>query len=156
MRIITIVLVLYFHTAMIFTEESDYHIKNDQLSYLWLEFNFWLSQFRMPLLFFISGMGSYWALRKRTPWVFIKERHNRLLIPVVFAMFFIVPPQVYFECLFNNQITASFIDFYPSVLNLIPYPEGNFSWHHMWFVLYLCYCSVISLSKMWITFKCFS
>lgn len=145
LRIIAILLVLYFHTAMIFTEEWDWHIKNDQLSYIWLEFNFWLSQFRMPLLFFISGMGTCWALKKRTPWVYIKERHNRLMIPVIFAMFFIVPPQLYFERLFNEEIEASFLNFYPSVLDFVPYPEGNFSWHHMWFVLYLFFYSVIGL-----------
>jgi len=78
LRVIAIILVLYFHVAMIFTSEWDFHIKNKEQSNLWLEFNYWLSRFRMPLLFFVSGVGSFFALKKRTAWTFIKERHHRL------------------------------------------------------------------------------
>lgn len=144
LRIIAIILVLYFHTAMIFTAEWGWHIKNDELSYLWLEFNFWLSRFRMPLLFFISGYGTFLALRKRSPLRYLKERHNRLMIPLLFAMIVIVPPQVYFERIFNGA-TLSYAEFWPTIFELIPYPEGNISWHHMWFVLYLFVYSALLL-----------
>lgn len=144
LRIIAIILVLYFHTAMIFTAEWGWHIKNDELSYLWLEFNFWLSRFRMPLLFFISGYGTFLALRKRSPLRYLKERHNRLMIPLLFAMIVIVPPQVYFERIFNGA-TLSYAEFWPTIFELIPYPEGNLSWHHMWFVLYLFVYSALLL-----------
>ena len=145
LRVIAIILVLYFHTAMIFAEGSDWHIKNDQLSSIWTEFNFWLTKFRMPLLFFISGVGSYFALRKRKGGQYLKERHNRLVIPLIFAMFFVVPPQIYMERIFNGASYTSFLDFYPSTFNMIPYPEGNLSWHHMWFVLYLFVYSAVAL-----------
>lgn len=145
LRVIAIVLVLYFHVAMIFTSEWDWHIKNAETSNLWLEFNFWLSKFRMPLLFFISGVGSYFALRKRSGWTYMKERHNRLMIPLIFAMFFVVPPQLFYERLFAGESYASFFTFYPKVLEFQPYPDGNFSWHHMWFVLYLFVYSAIAL-----------
>ncbi len=144
LRVIAIILVLYFHTAMIFTAEWDWHIKNDELSYLWLEFNFWLSRFRMPLLFFISGFGSYLALRKRTSWKYLKERYLRLMIPLFFAMLVIVPPQVFFERIFDGA-EFNFFEFYPSIFEMIPYPEGNLSWHHMWFVLYLFIYSAVLL-----------
>lgn len=143
LRVIAIILVLYFHTAMIFVEEWDWHIKNEEKSYLWLEFNFFLSSFRMPLLFFISGVGSYFALRKRTGWQYVGERHNRLLIPVVFGMLVIVPPQIYFERIFEGEVFRSFFDFYPTVLQFVPYPAGNFSWHHLWFVVYLFIFSAV-------------
>jgi len=162
LRIIAIFLVLYFHVAMIFTEEWDWHIKNDELSYLWLEFNFWLSRFRMPLLFFISGYGTFLALRKRNSWTYIKERHNRLMIPLVFSMFVIVPPQIYFERIFDNPGSySSFFSFYPQTFALEPYPEGNFSWHHMWFVLYLFFYSLVGLPlflwlKKWSAKKSFA
>ncbi|WP_420319067.1 acyltransferase family protein [Ekhidna sp.] len=144
LRVIAIILVLYFHTAMIFTAEWDWHIKNDELSYLWLEFNFWLSRFRMPLLFFISGYGTFLALRKRSPWRYLKERSNRLLVPLIFAMIFIVPPQVFFERLFDGE-TMSYASFWPTIFEMKPYPEGNLSWHHMWFVLYLFIYSAVLL-----------
>ncbi len=64
LRIIAILLVLYFHTAMLFNAHSGWHIQNEAKSELWGEFNFWLSRFRMPLLFFVSGFGTFLALRK--------------------------------------------------------------------------------------------
>ena len=146
LRVIAIILVLYFHVAMLFTAEWDWHIKNAETSYLWLEFNFWLSRFRMPLLFFISGYGTFLALRKRSNWQYLKERHHRLIIPLVFCMFAIVPPQIYFERIFDNPGSySSFLDFYPQTFNLTPYPTGDFSWHHMWFVLYLFFYSAVGL-----------
>jgi len=130
---------------MIFVEEWDWHIKNDQLSYLWLEFNFFLSKFRMPLLFFISGVGTWFALRERSYWQFIKERHNRLIIPLLFGMLVIVPPQIYFERLFEGQEFGSFLDFCQTVFEMKPYPAGNLSWHHLWFILYLFFYSVVAV-----------
>ncbi len=146
LRVIAIILVLYFHVAMIFTAEWGWHIKNAETSYLWLEFNFWLSRFRMPLLFFISGYGTFLALRRRSNWQYLKERHNRLMIPLVLSMFVIVPPQIYFERISDSPgLYQSFIDFYPQTFNFVPYPAGDFSWHHMWFVLYLFFYSAVGL-----------
>ena len=144
LRIIAIILVLFFHTAMIFAEEWSWHINNDERSYLWLEFNFWLSRFRMPLLFFISGFGSYLALRKRSPLRYTRERALRLLIPLHVAIFLVVPPQIFFERL-TQGATFTFGEFYPTIFQGTPYPEGNTSWHHMWFVAYLFFYAVAAL-----------
>ncbi|MEM1325794.1 MAG: acyltransferase family protein [Bacteroidota bacterium] len=144
LRIIAIVLVLYFHVAMIFVEDWDWHIKNEERSYLWLEFNFFLSRFRMPLLFVISGLGSWFAFRKRNVWQYIKERGIRLIIPLLFGMLVIVPPQIYFERLFQGDTYTSFWQFYATVFECTPYPEGNLSWHHLWFVLYLFIYSAVA------------
>ena len=137
LRVIAIVLVLYFHTGMAFIAEWDWHIQNEERSYLILEINFFLRQFRMPLLFLISGVGSWFAFRKRRIWQYIRERNTRLMIPFIFAMLVIVPPQVYIERIFKGEDYASFFHFYPTIFTTGPYPDGNLSWHHMWFVLYL-------------------
>jgi glucan biosynthesis protein C len=145
LRVIAIILVLFFHVGMIFTAEWGWHIKNNQTSYLWLEFNFWLSRFRMPLLFFISGAGCFWALRKRSAFTFIKERFSRLIIPFIFATLVVVPPQIFFDRVFDDNYTGNFLQFYPTIFTTGFYPEGNFHWFHMWFVLYLFAYSVILL-----------
>src|SRR5882762_4508671 len=66
LRILAILGVLLFHSAMAFVADWGWHIKNKETSNLLLEFNFWLHNFRMPLLFFISGTVSYFMLQKRT------------------------------------------------------------------------------------------
>ena len=97
LRIIAILGVLFFHSAMPFAAESDWHIRNQETSPLLMEFNFFLSRFRMPLLFFISGAVAYFMLQKRTAGQFIGLRFRRVFIPLVFGMLVIVPLQVYME-----------------------------------------------------------
>jgi glucans biosynthesis protein C len=103
----------------------------------------WLHYWRMPLLLFVSGAGSFFALRRRTAGGFLAERHRRLLVPLIFGMFVIVPPQIYYE---RIDQYGSFLEFYPSVFELVPYPlGGSLSWHHLWFILYLLLYSIIAL-----------
>src|ERR1700712_3508216 len=96
LRILAIIGVLFFHSAMAFTEEK-WHIKNSQQSPILLEFISWMHRFRMPLLFFISGTVSYFMLQKRSSGSFIAVRFRRLFIPLLFGMLVIVPPQVYMK-----------------------------------------------------------
>jgi len=96
LRVIAIAGVLFFHSAMAFTEEK-WHIKNSQQSSILFEFITLLHRFRMPLLFFISGTVSYFMLQRRSGGSFIAVRFRRLFIPLVFGMLVIVPPQVYME-----------------------------------------------------------
>ncbi|PSR55735.1 acyltransferase [Adhaeribacter arboris] len=136
LRILAIVGVLFFHAAMPFVPEEVWHLKNKETSNLLLEFNFWLSRFRMPLLFFISGTVTFFMMKNRTGGAFVLLRLRRLFIPLLFGMLVIVPPQVYLERL-TQGFKGNFFDFYPSIFNFEPYPKGNFSWHHLWFIAYL-------------------
>ncbi len=136
LRILAILGVLFFHSAMPFVPEETWHIKNKDTSNLLLEFNFWLSRFRMPLLFFISGTVTFFMMKNRTGGAFVLLRLRRLFIPLVFGMFVIVPPQVYLERL-TQGFQGDFFNFYISSLNFEPYPKGDFSWHHLWFIAYL-------------------
>jgi peptidoglycan/LPS O-acetylase OafA/YrhL len=136
LRIFAIIGVLFFHSAMPFAAEEWWHIKNKETSNVLLEFNFWLSRFRMPLLFFISGAVSFYMMQKRSAASFIGLRFRRLFIPLLFGMLVIVPPQVYMERLAQGY-NGSFWQFYPSIFEGVPYPKGNTSWHHLWFIAYL-------------------
>jgi len=101
-----------------------------------MEVVFFMHMVRMPLLFFISGTVSYYMMQRRSSLNFIGLRFRRLFIPLLVGMFVIVPPQIYMERL-NNGYHGSVWDFYKTTFNFIPYPKGNFSWHHLWFIAYL-------------------
>lgn len=145
LRVLAVLLLLYFHTAMLFVAEWGWHIKNPETSPLLLEFNHFLSGFRMALLFLISGIGTGFALGYRSPGEYLRERGKRLLVPLVFGVFVVVPPQIYVERLVQGETFASYLDFYASVFALRPYPAGNTSWHHLWFVFYLFGYSLVAL-----------
>ncbi len=144
LRVIAIVLLVFYHTGMIFVNDWGWHIKNNTTSEIFREWMFFLSRWRMALLFFISGTGTYYLLSMRTSGKYIWERFKRLFIPLVFGMLVIVPPQIYFERLTQGQ-TYSYLEFYKYVFQFEPYLKGNFSWHHLWFIAYLFIFSLVGL-----------
>jgi glucans biosynthesis protein C len=145
LRVIAIILLLFFHSAMPYVAEWGWHLKNPETSALLLEANFFLSRWRMALLFLISGIGTSYALGFRPAGGYLRERATRLVVPLVFGILFIVPPQIYMERLANGATYRSYLEFWPSVLQGRPYPEGNTSWHHLWFIAYLFLYSLAAL-----------
>jgi glucan biosynthesis protein C len=141
LRFIAIVILLFFHTGMWFNP-WEWHVKNSETSETFRYWMIWSHFWRMPLLLFISGAGTYMALGKRTTKQFAGERFKRLFIPLVFGIFVIVPPQIYFEHILEY---SNYWDFYKTVFNFVPYPEGSFSWHHLWFILYLFLYSLLAI-----------
>lgn len=142
LRIIAIIGVLFFHSAMPFVSDWGWHIKNKETSNILLEFNAFMHRFRMPLLFFISGTVSYFMLQNRSGGGFIGLRFRRLFIPLLLGMLVIVPPQVYMERL-KQGFQGNFFNFYPSIFTTGAYPAGNLSWHHLWFILYLLVYDIV-------------
>jgi len=143
LRVAAFAALIFYHSGMIFVP-WDFHIKNaEQSRFLELPMLFF-NRWRLPLLFFISGCGVAFSLRRRGWGQFSRERLRRLLIPVVFGMFVIVPPQIYYERL-QHGATFSYAEFYRTVFELVPYPKGSFSWHHLWFVVYILVYSLIGI-----------
>jgi glucan biosynthesis protein C len=133
LRILLIISVFLFHVGMIFNNWP-WHIKNGkQYGGMLTQIMNFLHCWRMPLLFLISGAGTYFALGKRTSGEYLSERFKRLAIPLVIGIFSLVPVQVYME---KSAEYNSLLDFYPHMFEGV-YPEGNFSWHHLWFIAYL-------------------
>ncbi len=141
LRLIAITILLFFHTGMWFNQWG-WHVKNSETTTTFQYWMIWSHFFRMPLLLFISGAGTYMALGKRTPKQFVGERFKRLFIPLVFGMFVIVPPQIYYEHIKDYN---GYWEFYKTVFNFVPYPQGSFSWHHLWFICYLFFFSLLAL-----------
>jgi surface polysaccharide O-acyltransferase-like enzyme len=135
-RVFAFLLLILFHSALPFVNYN-WEVKNEQKSKILMSIVLWFHQWRLPLLFFISGVGIYFSLKTRNILKFILERFRRLFVPLVFAMFFTIPIQVYVEYLQKGRVTGSYFEFYPSVWNLVPYPDGSLTWSHMWFIVYL-------------------
>ena len=148
LRVIAILTLLFYHTGMIYVSWG-WHIKSVEHSQPMEEVMRWLHRWRMPLLFFISGAGTFFALKKRSFGAYAGERVRRLFVPLVFGMFVIVPPQIYIEWLFRHRFSGSYAEFYPEVFNFQPYKDGGtggaFSWHHLWFICYLFFYSLLSI-----------
>ena len=133
LRIMLILSVFLYHIGMIFNPWP-WHIKNsEQFGGLLCYIMNFLHSWRMPLLFMLSGAGTYFALGKRTSGQYLWERFRRLVIPLAAGIFILVPVQVYIE---RIDQYGSLPEYYHHMFEGI-YPEGNFSWHHLWFIAYL-------------------
>ncbi len=153
LRVIAILLLHAYHTGMVFCPWA-FHIKNPELLPALARPMEVLHVLRMPLLMLIAGLGTALALRKRSLGGFAKERLLRLGLPLLVGMLVVVPPQIYIERLLVGSshplfldavkgagFSGTYWDFWPTVLQGRPYPSGNLSWHHLWFVVYLLvYC----------------
>ncbi len=136
LRVIVFALLIFYHVGMFFVPWG-WHLKNNVI-YDWLRWPMsFLNQWRLPILFVISGMGTYYALGKRSMGKFMWERFLRLGIPLVVGMILIVPPQVYLERLVDGTFTGSYWKYFTTIAFDGIYPEGNYSWHHLWFLPYL-------------------
>lgn len=142
LRVVVFSLLIVYHTGMFFVPWG-WHLKNNNI-YEWLKWPMlFLNQWRLPILFLISGMGTFYALSKRNIWQFNKERFLRLGVPLLFGMLVIVPPQIYFERLSKGQFHGSYWQYLSSIAYNGIYPEGNMSWHHLWFLPYLLIFSIL-------------
>ncbi|MDM8003726.1 MAG: acyltransferase [Bacteroidota bacterium] len=139
LRILLIISVYLFHVGMIFNTWG-WHVKNDvQYGGLLRQVMIFLHNWRMPLLFMISGAGTWYALKNISAGRYLLERSRRLLVPLAAGIFILVPVQVYIEKIGQY---SSLLAFYPHMFDGI-YPEGNFSWHHLWFIAYLFVIALI-------------
>lgn len=140
LRVIAVIILLFFHVGMIFVSWG-WHVQNETSSTFMEQWMIFSRRWRMPLLFFISGAGTCFALKYRSRKVYAGERTRRLFFPLLICIPIVVAPQVYVEKIAQYD---SFLHFMSHYFNGV-YPEGNFSWHHLWFVVYLFIYSLISI-----------
>lgn len=142
-RVIVFDILIIYHVGMFFVPWG-WHIKNNEIID-WFRWPMLLvSQWRIPILFVVSGMGTRFALSHRSTREFAFERVKRLFFPFLVGTLLIVPPQVYLERISEGANYSSYLAFYPHFFEGI-YPEGNFSWHHLWFLPYLFIFSIVSI-----------
>jgi glucan biosynthesis protein C len=92
-RVIAIGLLLIYHVAIGFQPWGmmiAFITNSTSWVSLWIPMTM-INVWRIPLLFFVSGMGVYFAMQNRNWKQLLKERTFRILLPFVFGMFCIVP-----------------------------------------------------------------
>lgn len=141
-RIAAFGLLILYHVGMFYVPWN-WHIKSAHpvtaLEPLMLAVNPW----RLALLFLVSGVATRFMLRKTAVGALMRSRSSRLLIPLIFGMAVIVPPQAYIQIVEALGYEGGFFDFYlkhyftfgkdfcPNPCIILP------TWNHLWFVAYL-------------------
>jgi glucan biosynthesis protein C len=119
-----------FHVAIIYSKQL-YVIHSKETNYFFEIIVHLIHSFRMPLFFFLSGFFSELVFEKYGVKGFYKNRIYRLVIPGLFGIVIISSVEGYFKYIQNYAI-ISFSDFY-----LLFFQKENFTFSHIWFIVFL-------------------
>ncbi len=151
LRTLAFLLLIFYHIGQFYVADWGWHVKSVYLSDFLKNIMLLVNQWRMPLIFLISGIALSLVEVKISSAQLLKMRFIRVLIPLLFGMALIVPPQVYFELVQSKGYTASYVDFLTLYFdtNTTQYAEhqlltsrtglpfGLITYNHLWYLLYL-------------------
>jgi glucan biosynthesis protein C len=147
LRVLAMAGIFLFHNARFYDVFSDWEVKNATTSFGASIPVAFMNEWLMPFFFLIAGASTYYALKSRRPGQYIQERASRLLIPFIFGMFVIAPPQSYFEAISHGAQFGgyNFFQIYGLYLQTLLALPWHLPWHHLWFLAYLFFFSMITL-----------
>ena len=154
LRILAFGLLVIFHVGMYYVT-WEWHIKSPAMGSgpePWMRL---LSPWRMDLLFLVSGAATALLIRRNgVTGALIRERASRLLLPLLFGVLVVVPPQAYLEVLRRFNFVGTYLDFLGVYLQ--PWSHGQQfcvpgagclilpTWNHLWYLPYLfCYTALL-------------
>lgn len=142
LRIIAFALLILYHVGMYYVT-WDWHVKSPQASAAIEPLMLLTAPWRLSLLFLVSGFATASMLRGRGAAGFLGRRSWRLLVPLLFGMLVIVPPQPFLEVVEKVQYPGSYLEFLRLYLSgYHGFCRGTDclrlpTWNHLWFVAYL-------------------
>jgi len=152
LRVLVFGLLILYHTGMLYAEGWAWHYKSTYTSELLTNLMLWSNQWRMSLLFLISGAAVSFLLATQ-PWGrFIRKRIPLLLLPLLFGMLVIVVPQVYVEAHSKGLINSpNYWHFWYLYLDqtsaeFAPHKtlgKMHLTWNHLWFLPYILAYTII-------------
>lgn len=150
LRVLAFGLLILYHIGMAYVAEWGWHIKSSYQSEGLQNLMLWSNQWRMSLLFLISGAAVSYQLHRDAGWRFFSRSIRRLFIPLLFGSLVIVAPQSFVELKVKGYIPdMSYLAFWRDYLG---YPFGfgeplpaaygrlepaNITWNHLWYLAYL-------------------
>ncbi|MDP2042292.1 acyltransferase family protein, partial [Algoriphagus sp.] len=128
LRVIAFGLLFVFHSFRLF-DTYPWHIKNPETS---ISINYiieFMHSWRMYIIFLVSGTGTYFALKSKSE-NFLNGRIKRLIIPFIFGVIILIPPQKFFEAIQQSGFEGNYLTF----LRLLPSALINesYGWNLLW------------------------
>jgi glucan biosynthesis protein C len=102
-----------------------------------------VNPWRLLVLFVVSGAATRFMSDKMSAGALLSSRSSRLLVPLVFGVLVVVPPQVFVQVVERCGFSGSYLSFWEAYLEadqhlcqfgphlIVP------TWNHLWFVAYL-------------------
>lgn len=155
-------LLILYHTGMFYVP-WEWHVKSPHIVEGLMPFMLLTNPWRLTLLFLVSGAATRFMADKTSVGRLTWARIARLLPPLLFAMFVIVPPQSYYQVVEymalhpNSGLTVdNFWVRYATASGHWCGTDGEClttpTWNHMWFVAYLLFYTLV-LAVMLLVWK---
>ena len=147
-RIGAFMLLIFYHVGMYYVT-WDWHVKSPHASSTIEPLMFLTHPWRLALLFLISGVATGYLLDRQGVRGFLGQRSVRLLVPLLFGMAVIVPPQSYLQVVEKAGYAGSYFDFWKLyITGYHGFCQGSDclllpTWNHLWFVAYLWVYTVV-------------
>ncbi|MDE5419996.1 acyltransferase family protein [Labilibaculum sp. DW002] len=151
LRVFAFGLLFLFHSWRPF-DHFPWHIKNEEQIAFFDMLTMFTHGWRMFLIFLVSGAGTWLAMRSRKG-KFVIDRIKRLIVPFLFGILLIIPPQRFYEWIMFRDFQGAYFDF------LLLYPAQQLGsnmgasvllWFghlgtHLWYLPFLFVMTLISL-----------
>jgi len=159
-RVLAFALLVLYHVGMYYVS-WEWHVDSPHAGPALEPFMMMSSPWRLSLLFLVSGAATAFLLGKVRREAaasgirprFLGPRSWRLLLPLVFGMLVIVPPQSYYEVV--EKLPGGYGDGYLAFWARYLAGDGSFcrgddcldlpTWNHLWFVAYLWVYTVVAV-----------
>lgn len=143
LRIIAFGVLIITNCAEVFAGQH-WWIANTETNQTIADIIVFFRQWRMPLLFIISGLAVSIILRKKNILEFIDDRCMRIVVPLISGMLLVIPPMIFFIWKAKGA-TIPLLDFYLTLFEFKWFPAGSFHWMHLW---YLAFVFIFSMAVL--------
>ena len=162
-RVCAFGLLVLYHVGMYYVS-WDWHVKSPHAGPLLEPAMLLTGPWRLSLLFLVSGVATAFLLAQAQRQAaagdgrvrFLGNRSWRLLLPLLFGMAVVVPPQSYYEVV--EQLPGGYHDGFLAFWARYLRADGSFcdaggclilpTWNHLWFVAYL-WVYTVALWLLW-------
>ena len=156
LRVIVFGLLIFYHTGMFYVENWGWHAKSIYQSQFLENLMLVVEPWRMPVLWLISGIAIRFIMVKVSVWRFIAMRSYRLLLPLLFGILVVVPPQLYVEMTYNGDLNMNYWQFLneffsTNTTTFDKYSSGiwpHIDVNHLWFIRSLWQYSLVILCML--------
>lgn len=152
LRIVVVLGLIPYHVAIVFAIGPGDYIQNSERNFAFDVVASIMAYFGMPLLFFVAGAATAYALKRRSPTAYLGERLRRLAVPLIFGVLVLVPIQLYVQRVNTPGYSLTYPQFYRQFLvdwthigQIGIVGHGFQFWGHLWFLILLLAVSLILL-----------
>jgi peptidoglycan/LPS O-acetylase OafA/YrhL len=152
LRVIAVTVLVLHHTAAIFNPYDPFPPIRGKPTMVFAVGTAFFHEWRLAILFIVSGAGSYFALRSLSGARFARGRFRRLTVPLVLGILLLVPVHQYFGLRFQDPSFPYTFPQYLVAIVVALFRTGRFgnglmslNWAHLWFLTYLFVASMLAL-----------